>query len=814
MKWSYALALLVAVLEFGFVRAEEPSRLPVELTQTRWQPLPYGVVQVLVGPDGRTWHEIKTWPKPDLDAIKKQIAEEFRKTSPQINHARPLLFEPDGRVWFAVIAPTMILGYDGAGWISRTPEEGTALPRGRCLTRGRVSDGQANRAAGGAAWFLGADAIHRFDGQDWQVHKMPPENDARGGLRLAVSPQGELAVAYHVGESKLWCFRGREWREQTLPSNDADQRVLYLAVPDAASVWCVLADGKLHRFAADAEGKLPPRHEGEDATGKETAQVGSLRVGKIRVMHHDPSGRIYIAAESIDDGENPPQGGLIIRRPDGEVRFVRPPELAELWYQPRGYLPLPILGKGHETAWLPNRSGAKLLDLARGEFIDELPNSTFDCLHAVADDGTLFVSQGGIGRVGKPVMAYKPEAPPLPSLRPWRIAPASRLMAAADDGSVWTTQRPLETFIDDLGDESTRYGEPQIVRIVNDEPPQVVSTELAKWRSLLPGRSGVVVAESRRRSAIFRGSKQVASGGPLEVLEENRELLVEAFGPGYLPPHRHVGRTRFMLAGGIDGRLWCLREGALRLLVGRRWYDAHAGLKAAGSRSGLLEFLAPVGDGQTVFVSDLNLRHDGGRSFLGRLEEGRLRFTDAPHPLSHGFRPLPVVRDADSGLWVPVTKGSAGGTSDFISGRNPFRVANDGRLEEIDATGWAYLCDAAGNVWIGRPEGPSPGTFTLWRDGRFIQELQIPAYRNGLLFSDRPGSVYAYTAVGLQQMVAEPPHFREYRVGPAYRIEGLRDRVLEQTQNGSGPLVLAVAAGPTGQERVLLCVEPPDASSD
>ena len=62
----------------------------------------------------------------------------------------------------------------------------------------------------------------------------------------------------------------------------------------------------------------------------------------------------------------------------------------------------------------------------------------------------------------------------------------------------------------------------------------------------------------------------------------------------------------------------------------------------------------------------------------------------------------------------------------------------------------------------------------MCRNGKVIQHLQIPQLTDaGFLISDRPGSVYARTTLGLQHLVADGPKFEQYRLAKLYSIEGI-----------------------------------------
>ena len=106
------------------------------------------------------------------------------------------------------------------------------------------------------------------------------------------------------------------------------------------------------------------------------------------------------------------------------------------------------------------------------------------------------------------------------------------------------------------------------------------------------------------------------------------------------------------------------------------------------------------------------------------------------------------------------------------------------------------MVDAAGNLWVEKNLGPAGCTYKLWRKGEWTQEITVPnVTRNLPPFSDRPGSVYAWTSQGLQQLIADPPDFKQYRVGQLYSIDNLSGEVLALACGKQGFVVLLMQGG-------------------
>jgi hypothetical protein len=210
-----------------------------------------------------------------------------------------------------------------------------------------------------------------------------------------------------------------------------------------------------------------------------------------------------------------------------------------------------------------------------------------------------------------------------------------------------------------------------------------------------------------------------------------------------------------------------------------------------------------------IFASDLALRHDRGRSFLGQLSQGRLVFTGAPHVIRHSEREPLAVRDREGGLWLPVTKGAAAGTADFMSGQLAVRIRDRKVVEQLENSGWAVLADEAGSVWLTGVWGGATDLVNIWRAGKIIQRLTVPHYGGGLLVSDRPGSVYAMTAAGVQHLTADPPDFREYHIGQVFTVRGIIGTRLPEAFSKPNRLVVVTYADTPERKRFLHFVDLP-----
>ncbi len=287
MRGGFGVLLLF--LSFGwnsiFAAGEPANRLDISLADLRWQALPRAVRNVYIAPDGRIWYECSRRFSDSGDrgvaqtvaGLKQQIEREFSQAAPQVWDIEPLLFEPGGRVWFSLsrAGHSMLLGYDGKEWIERPILDKGESISGHCVTRGGLLEGRANRFAGGAAWFITFRGVLRFDGKQWSHQKLidkQGKQDYYGNaldnmVWLAVSPDGQRAVAYADTTQLFWVCREGKWtqcKSQQQAENDgpfppnsgrsfrgqrSDLRGLVL--PDGEAAWYLMADDVLHPLSLE-----------------------------------------------------------------------------------------------------------------------------------------------------------------------------------------------------------------------------------------------------------------------------------------------------------------------------------------------------------------------------------------------------------------------------------------------------------------------------------------------------------------------------------------------------------------------------------
>jgi hypothetical protein len=283
-------------------------------------------------------------------------------------------------------------------------------------------------------------------------------------------------------------------------------------------------------------------------------------------------------------------------------------------------------------------------------------------------------------------------------------------------------------------------------------------------------------------ATIFEGPKEIASGEIFDLLQERHARLQKAFGPGVSSRAQlGVRAGNCTLAADRAGNFWFLQsDGRLLVEVGGAWKDANEALTKAGSSAGRVLGLSLLEDGSKTYLFDENFRTLGGRRFLGEVQGHDLLFTSAP-PQSEYARGSEYVIDRQGMLW---SDGAAG--APWAS-----RIGNGGVVQELTEMGRAVFADAAGNVWLRDRQITAQDHFHIWREGQIVQDLQVPqADARTFFVSDRPGSVYACTAGGLQHLLADGPSFDRYRLGKSYALEAMVGQTLSHVYSKHGYLAM------------------------
>jgi len=836
MTYRAATAAICLILWGTFTLANEGDtpRLDIALQNVRWQPLPKEVRCVSVAPDGRAWL-VRGWPSPasSVADVKKHIESEFKQSMPQLRNVQPLLFEPGGRIWFGIIngeSPqgVSLLGYDGRQWVEYAAKLNHQL-FGECLTQGAFILPAAHRYVGNAAWFVGSREILRYDGKTWQEQLVTSPNDQSSGMvRLATSPNGQTAAAWTMNQRQVWLYQQGRWSKEPLNLDNLNFQLHDLAITDAGRLYLwnghqlrILAidevmektsavekakDGFSEKIRALADDRaetwqrafedlkamglsispkiekllnessssespdrlklqyrlrtllqalrsLPP-----DAPTSGLTTIGDFRLSHVAAIRQDAAGHIFIQANIIDNerrGAN--RNGLLMVDAGGAVRSFADVDLTGL------YAVQPVLTVKDQIWWQCTgpTMRPRALDLNTEKWIASIPGLQNLVLHAATPDGRLFVSNDN----NSTIMVYTPGASEnRATLHGDKITLNGPAFAVADDGAIWTTRdvKGLTRF-------DGQKWQPQA-----DQPPCA-----ANW--ITAGAQGVVFVRSNNIGYLYQGDKKIDSGTLPSLLEKNRDLVCRAFGPGSPAfDYRRQSEQNWRFAADRQGNIWySTGEGNLSILTGKRRRSAWQSSRPIDKQIFHVKGLVPLGDGSKICIAGWPRNNPGQERFvIGEINGDNIKTTLLPQQSVFG-----TLRDTENCLWISGGANIRGSFTPTI-----FHLGPEGVLEERQQHCRPILADAAGNVWL---DLISTDAVRLWRNKNWDREIPIPGLLSRtLLVSDRPGSVYVPTIMGLQHLVAAGPSFDHFQLDKVYSLDDAEGELLGFEYSKTGGLVL------------------------
>jgi hypothetical protein len=236
-----------------------------------------------------------------------------------------------------------------------------------------------------------------------------------------------------------------------------------------------------------------------------------------------------------------------------------------------------------------------------------------------------------------------------------------------------------------------------------------------------------------------------------DVILRHRKFIAEAFPPTYTPPPGACTTRldRIWIATDKQQNIWLAEDKQVSVLSGSRWIDLVETLQRHGWQAPACRFLSPLGDGRSVFLSDDDTMR--GQSLIATLQEGRGGVT--PGPREGVDTDIQRIREPDGSLWIEgnVDNGPFAAPANY----RVFHLRGPGKPHEVLNEGIPRLVDQSGNVWLVRDNSTAQIIrFAICQDGKIDHRLEIPGTRElYALFSDQPGSVYAWTARGLHHLV-------------------------------------------------------------
>jgi hypothetical protein len=761
--------------------------------------------------------------------LRAALETEYRQASPQIAGAAIALLEPQGRAWFYVNEGQELWGYDGKAWIERKASLGSIF-RGRCPTRGELPENYANRSAGGKAWFRDSQGIHVFDGQSWNYSYLCPRLDSQDGqLRFAVSPNGRFAVALPpkitqrptgFQNVELWTLADGKWQYAETPWIDSPGTAGPFCVTDKGVLWYVWTGGVLRRLALtrlpgdsvqeqvtalvgrldddqfdtrqqatdaliELEEYIEPQLQAARAAARSSeartrldavlrlrqehretpdkiapdspgTRVGQCRVRNVKSLFQDNDGRLFVFAEAITRGSQPPVTGVAIVEPGGQTKILP----LENHNAGVSYFPIaargPIQTPAGDALWLSTSTFAgpvRRIDLTRKQVDERAADMRFGEVQAVADRGRVFigVEPNALGLSKATVGLFREQAAESRQVLVPRIEKiAWPEFEIASDGALWALRQ---------GDGVARF---------DGERWQPLYKPEERLYPTLAGQTNVMLCRYQEGYALFKDDQYVAHGPLRQLIADHRDTIAAAFPPAHTS-WQH--QARLCISTDSGGNIWLVERYRLAVLVDRAWLEADEPLKAAGAAGGG-RFVSTIGGGSKVYLSDMALAHQNGKSFFGQIVDGKIVLQEAPHGYASAYLSY-GVRDPAGALWFPCATGeSRGNNLTQITGYSAARLGDEGVLSEVKGA-FPVLVDAAGNVWLVEMQHAGFGKrLSIWREDKVAQELELPArpMPHGM-FSDRPGSMYLRTTLGLHHLVADNEGRGNFAVKETYELQ-------------------------------------------
>jgi hypothetical protein len=828
-RWTEALGLWVWLLPLLAIALDFPEHIDeFKPRDVMWQALPEQVRTVFVGPDDRVWQQMKhPAQKENLETARKIIKREFSKPAPQLFGVRPALFEPKGRVWFVTHSQTTILGYDGKDLIEKKAEDKHFFP-GNCPNHGRVHRTAYNLVVVDTAFFLESHGVLTFAKGEWSYLQMAQSSPVKRRATypsLYAEPDGKGVTALLIDGDKtcLWRWRNGIWTQVTLPDAIVSNTIT-AAAPWLNGIWLFTKTGIIyHSYRTDTDnvfddmlGKLGDsaflvrEQATEDMMGlgaailaraekayrasddpevrvRLKAVIGAVTPRKAQVMSfgpyqlsqaqlalYDGEATVYVSANSIVKSGQALGAGLVVGKRDGTITVVTGSGFPQRWGSHYSEDSSPLVLESGKRVWLPRCSGGfgpGLWDLEEREFTTMMPDPRVHWLHALKTDGTIYAgrrepTQSGAG----PIMRFEPK---MPDDRNFLEAETIELsggdkFCVTSDGRIWA--------------ETPDKG---IVRFNGKKWEGVNGLSIRDVREFLPGNDGALIIATRNKCALITGDRVEERGSIKQLVSDCAKDITRFF--------KTSGYASWLsVVPDGKGHIWLRDTRKLSVLANDEWLDPKPALTAAGSRTGKVEYIGKCGDGK-VYVTDFMMVHDRGSSQFGEVKDGKILFSKAPHTCERGFMSLSITDD-EGGLWIPGSVRGSGGTCDWIRGQLALRIMEKETRAELKNSGWATLNDKSGNIWLGKIRSKDVNLFNIWRKGEIKHSVRVPgASARSVLIADKPGSVFVWTELGLQHMVAkDSSRPAVYSPGKLHTVRGFEGSAQNSRFSSLGYIAVAV----------------------
>jgi hypothetical protein len=207
-------------------------------------------------------------------------------------------------------------------------------------------------------------------------------------LRVSLEPQANVATAGAIGDVQKYI--------DELAANDYGTR-------EGASTFLAGKGSTIRQQLQSALGASKDAEQrarlkrlldklSDNPSNGSLQTFGSVRVGQVQMLACDEGGRVFVFAQSIDNGRGQPGPGLAVLSPDGATKTILVEQQSTVPFQNTDWLPLIITGSG-QRLWLPAGGLAgplRLFDLATGRAADPFANIQVFGLSAIDAQGHIF----------------------------------------------------------------------------------------------------------------------------------------------------------------------------------------------------------------------------------------------------------------------------------------------------------------------------------------------------------------------------------------------------------------------------------------
>jgi hypothetical protein len=603
-----------------------PPPVEIKLRDVLVQDLPEEVQRVYAGPDGRVWCVLDDRDyggSDNLAQVKKRIEEQFDSSTPQIAGAKPVLFENNGRVWFAPShQPGRLLGYGPVGppttMPAGTPQSQpgrTAEPRvwieheasgqrfdhGTCPNNGRTSTEVYNAQGGGCLFFFDGLGVHVWDGGKWSYQdlvkdKTPASNVGHQARILVAHGSSDALVLVPGNPPTGWRWHDHQWSPLVWPALPPWKIITGAAVSADNIAWVLIGNENWVSFPLANAGARLSKHFYAilQDLGDDSYEVREQATAQLQAL--GPAARDMIEAE--------------LRKPqDAEVKARLEKVLATPQTGPNAGI---SLGGVHVTAadglWATS-DGTLLCNAHRSN--NENPSAS----------GMLIVDPSGQGSFA--------QGPGIPILH---RAQAGGVGFVESDGG-------RRVWFSDMGNSGVRGLD---VASRRWEPPLPISP-LYSWVQAV-GRDGTLYVSKGRPGG---------SHSPIAIVQPHR--------PDSIPCLHAVQQAIFQESGfcvAADGQVWGFNGHALLRFDGHDWHEiawsGPVGSILGGCDGSILAVTA--GDGPAGLIKgDQVLQADSAAQLVEQhpkeVAAALAGWRIPPNPTMRQPE-IPVALDRDGHLWV------------------------------------------------------------------------------------------------------------------------------------------------------------------